>query len=156
MRVMSAGEGYRYLLSSVAAGDGHRSLTTPLIRYYTEKGCPPGSWLGTGVHGLGTRNQRIEVGKTVTEDHLRRLLGQGRDPITGEALGLPYFRHKTVEQRIAARVEHLAPDLDADDRATAVTAALDPDLAGRVFTIRAPMHKTYATARRLPLQELSS
>ncbi|HVW40231.1 MAG TPA: MobF family relaxase [Amycolatopsis sp.] len=120
MRVMSAGEGYRYLLSSVAAGDGHRSLTTPLIRYYTEKGCPPGSWLGTGVHGLGTSNQRIEVGKTVTEDHLRRLLGQGRDPITGEALGLPYFRHKTVEERIAARVEHLAPDLDADDRATAV------------------------------------
>ena len=50
MRVMSAGEGYRYLLSSVAAGDGHRSLTAPLIRYYTEKGCPPGYWLGIGVH----------------------------------------------------------------------------------------------------------
>lgn len=49
-----------------------------------------------------------------------------------------------------------ATGVTADDRATAVTAALDPDLAGRVFTIRAPMHKTYATARRLPLQELSS
>jgi len=31
MRVMSAGDGYRYLLQSVAAGDGHRSLTTPLL-----------------------------------------------------------------------------------------------------------------------------
>jgi hypothetical protein len=53
MRVMSAEQGFRYLLQSVAAGDGHRRLTTPLIRYYTEKGTPPGYWLGTGVHGLG-------------------------------------------------------------------------------------------------------
>jgi predicted transglutaminase-like cysteine proteinase len=30
MRVMSAGDGYQYLLQSVAAGDGHRPLTTPL------------------------------------------------------------------------------------------------------------------------------
>ena len=43
MRVMSAGDGYKYLLQSVAAGDGNRPLTTPLIAYYTEKGTPPGS-----------------------------------------------------------------------------------------------------------------
>jgi hypothetical protein len=36
MRVMSAGEGYRYLLASVAAGDGDRSMRTPLARYYAE------------------------------------------------------------------------------------------------------------------------
>ena len=34
MRVMSAGDGYRYLLSTVAVGDGDRSLSTPLTRYY--------------------------------------------------------------------------------------------------------------------------
>ncbi len=73
MRVISAGDGYRYLLQSVAAGDGHRPLTTPLIRYYAEKGTPPGYWLGTRVHGVGTTDQRIEPGATVTEDHLRRL-----------------------------------------------------------------------------------
>ena len=120
MRVMSAGDGYKYLLQSVAAGDGHRSLTTPLIAYYTEKGTPPGYWLGTGVHGLGTNDQRIEVGGTVTEDHLRRLLGRGRDPVTNAPLGLPYFRQKTVEERIATRVEHLDPDLSADERWAAV------------------------------------
>ena len=120
MRVMSAGEGYRYLLSSVAAGDGHRTLTTPLIAYYTEKGCPPGYWLGTGVHGLGTTDRPIEVGGAVSEENLRRLLGQGRDPITGGPLGLPYFRHTTVGERIATRVDHLDPDLDAGDRAAAV------------------------------------
>ena len=34
MRVMSAGDGYTYLLRTVAAGDGDRSLSTPLTRYY--------------------------------------------------------------------------------------------------------------------------
>ncbi|MHB1819332.1 MAG: hypothetical protein ACYCO9_15030 [Streptosporangiaceae bacterium] len=49
--VMSAGDGYKYLLQSVAAGDGHR------------------------------------------------------DPVTNDPLGLPYFRHKTLEERINERVE---------------------------------------------------
>ena len=44
----------------------------------------------------------------------------------------------------------------ADDVATITASALDPDLVGKVFTIRAPMHKSFATARRFPLQELSS
>ena len=35
---MSAGKGYEYLLRTVAAGDGDRSLSTPLTRYYTEAG----------------------------------------------------------------------------------------------------------------------
>ena len=120
MRVMSAGDGYKYLLQSVAAGDGHRPLTTPLVAYYMEKGTPPGYWLGTGVHALGTNDQRIEPGGAVSEDHLRRLLGKGRDPVTGDPLGLPHFRHKTVEERIARRVGHLEPDLSADERAAAV------------------------------------
>ena len=42
MRVMSAGDGYKYLLRSVAAADGDRSLSTPLTRYYAEEGTPPG------------------------------------------------------------------------------------------------------------------
>lgn len=40
MRVMSAGDGYRYLLRTVAAADGDRSLSTPLTRYYMEEGTP--------------------------------------------------------------------------------------------------------------------
>lgn len=43
MRVMSAGDGYQYLLKTVAAGDGNRDLSTPLTRYYAEKGTPPGT-----------------------------------------------------------------------------------------------------------------
>lgn len=56
----------------------------------------------------------------MTENHLRRLLGQGRDPLTGDPLGLPYLHHKTVEERVALRVEHLAPDLSPQERAAAV------------------------------------
>lgn len=36
MRVMSAGDGYKYLLRTVAAADGSRSLSTSLTRYYLE------------------------------------------------------------------------------------------------------------------------
>lgn len=42
MRVMSAGVCYKYLLKSIAAGDGDRSLSTPLTRYYAEAANPPG------------------------------------------------------------------------------------------------------------------
>ena len=46
LRRMSAGRGYQYLLRSVVSGDGNRSLSTPLTRYYSEAGTPPGRWLG--------------------------------------------------------------------------------------------------------------
>lgn len=34
--------GYEYLLRSVVAADGDRSLSTPLTRYYAEEGTPLG------------------------------------------------------------------------------------------------------------------
>lgn len=42
MGVMSAGDGYKYLLHTVATGDVDRSLSTPLTRYYNADGTPPG------------------------------------------------------------------------------------------------------------------
>ena len=54
MRVMSAGDGCRYLLRTVSAGDGNRSMGTPLTRYYAETGTPPGYWLGSGVAAIGS------------------------------------------------------------------------------------------------------
>jgi hypothetical protein len=85
MRVMSAGSAYRYFLTSVVAGDGSRDMTSPLIRYYTEKGVPPGRWVGSGLPGLGAGG--IREGDEVAEDQLRRLLGEGRNPDTGAPLG---------------------------------------------------------------------
>ncbi|MGH3195241.1 MAG: MobF family relaxase [Streptosporangiaceae bacterium] len=88
--------------------------------YYTRTGCPPGFWIGTGTAGLGDGDRRVEAGATVTEEQLRRLLGDGRDPVTGAPLGLPYYRYKTVEERVAAQVARLDPDLAADERVAAV------------------------------------
>ncbi|MWB99427.1 MobF family relaxase [Agromyces seonyuensis] len=88
MRVMSAGDGFRYLLRSVAAADGDRSASMPLTRYYAAKGTPPGRWMGSGVRALG--GGLIAAGNEVTESQLQLLVGMGRDPVTGEALGLAY------------------------------------------------------------------
>jgi conjugative relaxase-like TrwC/TraI family protein len=104
MRVMSAGAAYRYLLKSVVVGDGSRDMTAPLIRYYTEKGAPPGRWFGSGVEGLAAG--RIHDGEEVTETQLRRLLGEGRDPDTGMPLGRTH--------------QSFAPRLDGSPRRRAV------------------------------------
>lgn len=119
MRVMSAGDGFRYLLRTVAAGDGNRALGTPLTRYYTEKGTPPGYWLGTGVAGLGEGG--LQPGAEVTETQLRLLLGEGRDPVTGEPLGRPWPSYRTVAERIRARVGSLPSTLEGDERSAAAS-----------------------------------
>ena len=75
MRVMSAGDGYKYLLKTIAAADGDRSLSTPLTRYYAEAGTPPGPWIGAGVAALG--NGELSVGDRVSEAQLQLLIGMG-------------------------------------------------------------------------------
>lgn len=107
MRVMSAGDGYKYLLRTVAAADGDRSLSTPLTRYYAEKGSPPGRWMGSGLPALG--GGRIVSGEEVSEAQLQLLVGMGRDPITGDPLGRAYPAYATAAERIEAR----AADLDS-------------------------------------------
>mgnify|MGYP000988849426 CR=1 FL=1 len=64
MKVMSAGDGYKYLLKSVVAADGDRALSTPLTRYYVEVGTPPGRWLGRGLHAVG--DGALSAGDPVT------------------------------------------------------------------------------------------
>lgn len=59
MRVMSPGDGYKYLLRSVAAADGDRSLSTPLTRYYAEEGTPSSPWLSARPQRI-KRNDRLE------------------------------------------------------------------------------------------------
>ena len=127
MRVMSAGDGYKYLLRTVAAGDGDRSLSTPLTRYYAEEGNPPGFWLGAGVAALG---RVIVEGDQVSESQLQLLVGMGRNPVTGDPLGLAYPAYKTVAERIEERTAALDPGLGPASRAEAV-AQIEAEEAGR-------------------------
>ncbi|WP_313366566.1 MobF family relaxase [Microbacterium sp.] len=125
---MSAGDGYKYLLRSVVAGDGDRSLSTPLTRYYAEVGNPPGSWLGSGLAQLG--EGRITPGEEVSEQQLQLLIGMGCDPVTGDPLGRAYPVYKTPAERIAERVEALDADLGPASRAEAI-AEIEAEEHGR-------------------------
>jgi conjugative relaxase-like TrwC/TraI family protein len=116
---MSAGSGYKYLLRSVAAGDGNRALSTPLTRYYSEAGTPPGRWMGTGIHAFG--DGQLLAGSAVTEEQLALLVGMGRDPITGEQLGRAYPSYKRLADRIRDRARALDPEMTLDDCAAETT-----------------------------------
>ncbi|HVC13225.1 MAG TPA: hypothetical protein VND62_00020, partial [Acidimicrobiales bacterium] len=66
LRRMSLGSGYRYLMESVAVGDGAPAGTSNLTAYYAESGTPPGVFLGAGLAHLdGGRG--VAVGSQVTE-----------------------------------------------------------------------------------------
>ena len=107
MRVMSAGDGYKYLLRAVAAADGDRSLATSLTRYNNAEGMPPGRWLGAGVAGLGIG--QITEGDQASEAQLQPLVGLGRSPITWKPLGRAYPEYQPAAERVAERVA----DIDA-------------------------------------------
>ncbi len=94
MHKMTSAHGVEYLLKSVAVGDGDRRLDSPMTRYYTVAGTPPGRWLGTSVASLGHEAApRLSDGDVVTEAALRLLLGEGLDPITGLRLGKAPAHH---------------------------------------------------------------
>lgn len=118
MRRMSAGTGYRYLLRSVAAGDGNRALSTPLTRYYSETGTPPGRWMGSGLSALA--GGHLCVGMQVSEAQLALLIGMGRDPVSGDQLGLAYATYKKLAARVDERVAALDPGLDEEECAAEV------------------------------------
>ena len=118
LRKMTMGSGYRYLMESVAAGDGERRKSTPLTDYYAESGTPPGVFLGAGLASLdGGRG--IEKGSEVSEDHLWNLLGMCADPVTGAALGRqPNCSHLSLAKRMAERIRAAASSLGGVDRVT--------------------------------------
>ncbi|GAB3088539.1 MobF family relaxase [Isoptericola nanjingensis] len=128
VRKMSAGNGYEYLTRSIrnadldaapVVGAAAGSWVDPVAAYYAEAGTPPGFWLGAGVLDLGG-GRALRPDDPVTTTHLRRLLGEGVDPVTGKRLGRRYPRFVPVQERIAARVAHLAADLSGEARQTAV------------------------------------
>jgi conjugative relaxase-like TrwC/TraI family protein len=87
IRRLSIGAGYKYLLKSIAVGDGPEGADkSDLVRYYSETGTPAGVFLGAGLIGLdGGRG--VAVGQSVTAENLQRMLQNCADPITGEVLG---------------------------------------------------------------------
>jgi conjugative relaxase-like TrwC/TraI family protein len=87
IRRLSIGAGYKYLLKSIAVGDGPEGTDkSDLVRYYSDTGTPPGVFLGAGLVGLDN-GRGVAVGQSVTAENLQRMLQNCADPITGEVLG---------------------------------------------------------------------
>ncbi|WP_345188800.1 MobF family relaxase [Microbacterium panaciterrae] len=145
IRVMSSGKGYEYLLKSVVVGDGDREMSSPLTRYYAASGCPPGTWVGTGLMSLDDgRAPALTEGDTVTEEHLARLLGEGIHPVTGEKLGKRFPSLQPPRERIAARIAQLDADLRGEGRAEAVQRIREEEVAKKPRTAVAGFDLTFS------------
>ncbi|MGW9584425.1 MobF family relaxase [Streptomyces albidoflavus] len=76
IRVVRAGQMYRYYLRETVVGDGRRPARTPLRAAQEQAGVPVGRWMGRGLAVLG-----LAPGGEVTEAQLRNLFGErGRHP----------------------------------------------------------------------------
>ncbi|WP_331734170.1 relaxase domain-containing protein (plasmid) [Streptomyces sp. NBC_01220] len=76
IRVVRAGQMYRYYLRETVVGDGRRPARTPLRAAQEQAGVPVGRWMGRGLAALG-----LVPGEEVTEAQLRNLFGErGRHP----------------------------------------------------------------------------
>ena len=138
LRRMSLGSGYRYLMESVATGDGALKGSSGLAAYYAASGTPPGIFLGSGLSALdGGRG--IEAGSVVSEDHLFNLLGMCADPVTGEALGrAPNRAQRSLSLRIRDRVEAIASTVPDAERATLV-ARIEQEERAKTPAVRMPV-----------------
>ena len=145
IRVMSSGKGHEYLLKSVVVGDGDREMSSPLTQYYTDSGCPPGTWVGTGLMSLNDgRSPTLAEGDTVTEEHLARLLGEGVHPITGEKLGKKFPALQPPRERIAARLARLDPGSRGEAREETVQRIREEELAKKPRTAVAGFDLTFS------------
>lgn len=70
VHVLHAGDGYLYLIRSVAAHDARLDPGESLAAYYTASGQPPGRWSGRGAN-------RLDVRGVVTEEQMKALFGEG-------------------------------------------------------------------------------
>lgn len=131
---LTAGDGYTYLTSQVAAHDATNRGFDNLGEYYTENGEAPGVWMGSGLGAVPDFPAQGEV----AEEQMVALFGQGRHPnaeaieaaarATGKTpwevdqasrLGNPYriYNEANVFRRRSAgayRDYNLATDSDGD------------------------------------------
>jgi conjugative relaxase-like TrwC/TraI family protein len=138
LRRMTLGSGYRYLMESVAVGDGAPGKSSNLTRYYATSGTPPGVFLGAGLAGLDD-GRGVEHGSQVTEQHLFNLLGMCADPITGQPLGRqPNRSHLSLSKRVAQRVSCIPATHTFAERAEEI-AGIEAEERTKGGTLRAPV-----------------
>ena len=135
-----------YLVDHVAAGDGRAadSGASPLTRYYTAEGYPPGTWLGSGLSALGAEHM---VGSEVTEQQLRELFEQSRSPFDGRQLGRPAARYPTRQERIDRRVGKLPDTLTTEMRAALIEKIVAEEKETKTRTAVAGFDLTFSVPK---------
>ena len=78
LKKLAAGSAYDYLTRQVAVQDA-AVPAGGLSTYYAERGEAPGTWVGTGLAGLG-----IRPGEVVTEEQMQHLFGIGEHPLADQ------------------------------------------------------------------------
>jgi conjugative relaxase-like TrwC/TraI family protein len=135
-----------YLVDHVAAGDGRGGDPTasPLTRYYTAEGYPPGTWLGAGMAALGAAGL---PGSEVTEGQLRALFEDARNPFTGQPLGRPPAKYPTRQERIDRRVGKLPDSLPMQARAELIEKITAEEKETRTRTAVAGFDLTFSVPK---------
>jgi conjugative relaxase-like TrwC/TraI family protein len=77
---LTAGDGYDYLMRSVARLDASQSGPSSLNSYYSEKGEKPGTWIGNGLRDI----EGLKAGDSVTSEQMLSLFGSGHHPLAGQ------------------------------------------------------------------------
>jgi conjugative relaxase-like TrwC/TraI family protein len=135
-----------YLVDHVAAGDGRpaRPGASPLTRYYTAEGYPPGTWLGAGLAALGAEHM---VGSEVTEQQLRELFELSRNPFDGQQLSRPPARYPTRQERIDRRVGKLPKSLSAETRVASIEKIVAEEKETKTRTAVAGFDLTFSVPK---------
>lgn len=95
IKALHAGDGFEYLLRSVATADRQRSRGQSMTDYYTANGTPPGQWWGRGAALMGVSGE-------VTEAQMRALYGEGIHPDADQKIIQALDEGKTVDAALAA------------------------------------------------------
>src|SRR5690349_6846660 len=137
-----------YLVDHVAAGDGRADQVgaSPLTRYYAAEGYPPGTWLGSGMAALGAIDR---AGSEVTEEQLRELFEDARNPFTGERLGRPPAKYPTRQERIDKRIAKLPGDLSKEARAGLIEQITAEEKETRTRTAVAGFDLTFSVPKSI-------
>ncbi|WP_067723455.1 MobF family relaxase [Nocardia yamanashiensis] len=95
IKALHAGDGFEYLLRSVATADRQRAKGQGLTDYYAAHGTPPGQWFGRGAEILGVSGE-------VTEAQMRALYGEGIHPNADQIIIDKIAEGASVEQALEA------------------------------------------------------
>lgn len=98
-----------------------------------------------------TGNYSTPASSTIYSGACEVQISDGLNAQTTEAGG-----QVVTERRVTLKVPMSVENVQVDDIATITASALDPDLVGQTFRVAATFAKSFATSRRLQVEETTT